>query len=76
MSTPSKNPALACFLSVLWPGLGQVYNGQTMKAFCFMIIALVTVLIALYVSLPFFIYAAYDAYSTAKKVNSGKLTPY
>jgi TM2 domain-containing membrane protein YozV len=32
---PPKNPILAMGLSVLVPGIGQAYNGQTAKAFVF-----------------------------------------
>jgi TM2 domain-containing membrane protein YozV len=76
MSTPKKNPALACVLSLLWPGIGQIYNGQTGKGIGFIIIAIIAVMTVLFISLPFFIYAAYDSYATAKKINTGELQTY
>ena len=32
---PAKSPGLALFLSLLMPGVGQLYNGQVPKAFTF-----------------------------------------
>ncbi len=33
---PPKSPGLATLLSILLPGVGQIYNGQTAKAFVFL----------------------------------------
>jgi hypothetical protein len=33
---PPKSPGLAVLLSILLPGVGQIYNGQTAKAFVFL----------------------------------------
>jgi hypothetical protein len=33
---PPKSPGLAMLLSILLPGVGQIYNGQTAKAFVFL----------------------------------------
>src|SRR5262245_28333773 len=35
---PVPNPRTATLLSCLWPGLGQIYNGQILKGAAFMII--------------------------------------
>ena len=36
--SPKKNPGLAAVLSVFFTGLGQIYNGQFLKALIFFII--------------------------------------
>lgn len=34
-ANPAKSPGIAGVLSFLWPGLGQIYNGQGLKAVLF-----------------------------------------
>lgn len=81
-----KNALLALLLSVIVPGLGQLYNGQVKKgiilAVGYILVWLVVIILSNYRGwlccvtfwIPFvvIIYAAYDAYATTKKANSGK----
>lgn len=71
-----KNPGIAAVLSVVFVGLGQIYNGQIGKGILFIILgivflALIIVLVGFILAPVFWIYNIYDAYSTAKKINAG-----
>lgn len=66
-----KDAGLAVVLSVVLPGLGQVYNEQFIKGIAVFVAFVVSVLliaggIGLILAPVVFIYAAYDAYKTAK----------
>jgi TM2 domain-containing membrane protein YozV len=68
-----KDPRLAAALSAVFTGLGQMYNGQTLKGMLFSVIQLVNVsLIPLGVGLVtapvFWAYAVYDAYRVADMI--------
>ena len=82
-SVNKKEPFLALFLSFLWDGLGQMYNGQVKKGFTiivaeillwFVIVILMFVLIG-FCMLPIPVimrfYFMYDAYKTAENINKG-----
>lgn len=65
-----KNPRLAALLSLLFTGLGQMYNGQMLKGALFSIvqflnIALIPLDIGLATAPIFWLYAIYDAYRVA-----------
>lgn len=71
-----KSPGLAAVLSVIFIGLGQIYNGQIGKGIGFLIIgivfvALMIVLIGFILYPLFWIYNIYDAYKTAENMNAG-----
>lgn len=68
----NKNIAIATILSVLYPGLGQIYNGEFSKGIMFIVIAVLLifsmmVLIGFILYPAFWIYNIIDAYHTAKK---------
>ena len=69
-----KNPVLALILSLLIVGLGQVYNGQTVKGLIFFIVAVIIGFtgIGLIISFLIWLYAMYDAYNTAQRINEGE----
>lgn len=79
-----KEPILSLVLSFFIPGLGQVYNGQLVKGivifalYVFLWIvsgALMFVLIGfctMVLPLLLWLYAIYDAYSVAGKINRGE----
>lgn len=65
-----KNPRLAALLSLLFPGLGQMYNGHKLRGALFAVINFVNVtLIPLGIGMVttpvFWLYAVYDAYRVA-----------
>lgn len=73
-----KSEALALILSLIIPGLGQIYIGKTWRGIRFiiaiLIIALIVtwlagILIAGIVGLALWLYSMYDAYTGAKEYN-------
>lgn len=70
-----KSEALALILSLLIPGLGQIYNGQVSKG-AMMIVAAIVCAVLTFVFFPIgilyivlWIYAMYDAFKDAKEYN-------
>jgi tetratricopeptide (TPR) repeat protein len=70
-----KSPLLAAIMSFLIPGLGQMYTGNTLRGILLLIGAFVGFIILLVPGFIVLAYAVYDAYKTAKKINSGQV-PY
>ncbi|HHT18487.1 MAG: zinc ribbon domain-containing protein [Euryarchaeota archaeon] len=73
-----KSPGLAAVLSALWVGLGQIYNGEIGKGLGLMVAyiisaLLILVLIGIITTPILWIYGIYDAYDTAKKINTGEI---
>ena len=68
-----KNPQVAVFCSSLIPGLGQVYNGETLKGFILLLGSLLGAFLLLIPGLIVWIYSMYDAHITAGKMNDGTL---
>jgi len=73
-----KSPGLAAVLSFLIVGLGQIYNGQIAKGLLLLLGAIISgVLMLILIGFIFWIiiwlYAIYDAYNTAKKINAGEI---
>lgn len=73
-----RNPGIAAVLSFFWPGVGQIYNGQMTKglilvainAICWLLnITLILSIIGIPVQAVLTVYAIYDAYKTAQKLN-------
>jgi TM2 domain-containing membrane protein YozV len=58
---------LAAVLSLLWPGLGQAYNGQYVKAVLVIIIELAGTLLLFIPTVIAWIYSIIDAHYSAKK---------
>jgi len=76
--TQQKNPGIAAVLSFLFVGLGQIYNGQIGKGLAFFVLGIVLamsmfIIIGLILYPIFWIYTIYDAYNTAKKINTGEI---
>ncbi len=70
-----KSAGIAAIASFFIPGLGQIYNGEIVKGFVFMIIAMVFFLLMIvligFILFPlFWVYNIYDAYKTAEKINA------
>lgn len=71
---PPKNSGLAAILSFLLPGLGQMYNGEVGKGVMIIIvqvvnIALMAIVIGFITGPLVMIWAIYDAYQTAERIN-------
>jgi TM2 domain-containing membrane protein YozV len=73
-----KSPVLAAIASLLFSGLGQVYNGSFGKGLLIFFGTLIGSMIFLIPGLIVLIYGIYDAYTTAKKMNEGQVpfVPY
>lgn len=72
----NKNPILAAILSFLIIGLGQIYLGLTKKGIILFVAAIISGILMLiivgYITwLIVWIYAIYDAYNSANKMNMG-----
>jgi len=63
---PKTNTAVAAILGLLFPGVGQFYNGQIGKG--------LLILFTSWLIIPW-LYGVYDAYSVAERINRGELTP-
>jgi TM2 domain-containing membrane protein YozV len=69
-----KSAGLAAVLSFIIPGVGQIYNGQILKGLIIFVIqainaALMSIIIG-FITYPIvLIYAVYDAYRTAERIN-------
>ncbi|WP_156184134.1 zinc ribbon domain-containing protein [Halostagnicola sp. A56] len=75
-----KNPGIAAVLSVFVTGVGQIYNGQVGKGLALMVIQfinalLVFVVVGIFTGFIVWVYAIYDAYSVAEKINRGEIEP-
>ena len=75
VTRPPKRPVLAMFLS-LFPGVGQLYNGQPAKAFALFAAFAASIYLADEVGMPFGLvipfvvfYSAIDAYRSAVLIN-------
>jgi TM2 domain-containing membrane protein YozV len=75
VARPPKRPGLAMFLS-LFPGVGQLYNGQTAKAFALFAAFASSIYLTDEVGMPFGLvipfvvfYSAIDAYRNAVMIN-------
>jgi TM2 domain-containing membrane protein YozV len=78
-ASEKKSPGFAAVLSFLIPGLGQIYNGQIGKGIIMVVAAvifalLIIILIGIILYLALWLYGIYDAYDTAKKINSGEIS--
>ena len=68
-----KNPVLATICSFFIPGLGQVYNGETAKGVGIFAGTLIGLFIFIIPGLIVWVFGLYDAYTTAKKMNTKEI---
>lgn len=73
---PPKRPGVALVLGAIFPGVGQLYNGQTAKAFALFAAFASAIFLADEVGMPFplvipfvVFYSAIDAYRSAVAIN-------
>ena len=76
VARPPKRPGLALVLGAVFPGVGQLYNGQTAKAFALFAAFAASIFLADEVGMPFGLvipfvvfYSAIDAYRSAVSIN-------
>lgn len=68
----AKSAGLAAVLSAIWPGLGQIYNGEIGKGVAIMVVQVVNfillfVLIGFLTGFAVWVWAIYDAYTVAER---------
>ena len=69
-----KEPLLAAVGSFLFPGLGQVYNGEGMvKGLMYLIGTLIGLLIFILPGLAIWLYGIFNAYKVADNMKSGTI---
>ena len=68
-----RSPGIAGLLSFLCCGLGQLYNGETLKGAGFFAGAIIASVIFNILGFFVVLFAIYDAFTTAKKINAGRL---
>lgn len=64
-----KDPILACLLNLLLVGTGHIYLGQIWKGVIIFAIGIVLAMFVPIVAVPLVIWAMFDAYSTAKRMD-------
>ncbi len=75
-----KSPGLAAVLSFFVTGLGHVYNGQIAKGLvlfvlaCLFVFVLGPIVVGWLLFVPLWIYAIYDAYRSAERINAERGT--
>jgi TM2 domain-containing membrane protein YozV len=73
VSLESKNPGFSALLSLIFAGLGQAYNGQFGRGLLILAGTLAGVLGFAPAGAAVWLYGAYDAYATARRMNEGKI---
>ena len=66
-----KNPVFAAGLSLLFPGLGQVCNGETVKGLLVLFGVLAGLLVMLIPGVAVWLFGIYDAWATSRRMNVG-----
>jgi len=64
-----KDPILACLLNLLLLGTGHIYLGQVVKGVLILAIGILLGMFVWIAAIPLIIWAMYDAYNTARKMN-------
>ena len=72
-----KNSGVAAVLSFFISGLGQIYNGQIIKGLFIVVVqainlALTVILIGWIPFAIVWVWAIFDAYSVAERINAGR----
>jgi TM2 domain-containing membrane protein YozV len=71
----ARSPGIAGVLSFLCCGLGQLYNGETLKGAALFIGAIIASIIFNILGFLVVLFSIFDAFTTAKKINQG-LVPF
>jgi TM2 domain-containing membrane protein YozV len=70
----SKDPTLACLLNLLLLGTGHMYLGQVAKGLLILALGLAVGMVVWPATALVAVWAMYDAYKTAKKMNRSSKT--
>ena len=66
-----KSPTTAVVLSIVWTGLGQLYNGQIVKGICLWIVCLIGMAISPIIGIIVWACGVWDAYDVANGTRKG-----
>lgn len=74
-----KEPLFALILSFFIPGLGQIYNGNINNGIILIIATVISwiltsLCVGFFIFIMIWVYAMYDAYTTAVKINRGEIS--
>jgi len=64
-----KDPTLACLLNLLLVGIGHIYLGRMGKGLVILAMGIVLGMFVWVAIFPLIIWAMFDAYSTARRMN-------
>lgn len=67
-----KDPILACLLNLLLVGTGHIYLGQIRKGALILAIGILLGMFIWIAVIPLIIWAMFDAYNTAKKMDQSE----
>ena len=70
-NTKSKSTTTAIVLSIVWTGLGQLYNGQIVKGVALWIVCLIGLMISPILGIIVWACGIWDAYNVAKETQIG-----
>ena len=70
---PQKNVKAAALLSLVFPGFGQVYNGQYKKGILFLIGVIFGAVLYVIPGLLIHVFGIWDAWKTATMMNTGEV---
>jgi TM2 domain-containing membrane protein YozV len=70
-----KDPALACLLNLLLLGTGHMYLGQVVKGLLILAVGIALGMIVWPATVLVVVWAMYDAYNTAKKMDRAVRKP-
>lgn len=70
-----KDPTLACLLNLLLLGTGHMYLGQVAKGLLILAVGIALGMIVWPATILVVVWAMYDAYKTAKKMNHAVRKP-
>jgi len=70
-----KDPTLACLLNLLLLGTGHIYLGQVVKGLLILAVGIALGMIVWPATALVVVWAMYDAYKTAKKMNHAVRKP-
>lgn len=73
-----RNPFVALVLSLVFPGLGQLYNNQHQKGIKLFIAGIISIIlwfivVGIILCILIWVYGMYDAFFTAKAINHGEI---
>lgn len=70
-----KSPAIAGILSAIFPGAGQLYNGQIGKGLVFFFVTFTLIMFSFPLGAMTYLWNIFDAFGTSKRINAYGVLP-